>query len=68
MPSQFDCILNEHIKATCSSFMPIYVKLFNTILETGHIPEVWTTGIIRPIYKNKCVNSNHFVKLKYLYK
>ena len=33
--------------------MPIYVKLFNIILETGNIPEVWTTGIIRPIYKNK---------------
>ena len=33
--------------------MPLYLKLFNIILDTGAIPEVWTMGIIMPIYKNK---------------
>ena len=33
--------------------LPIYVKLFNTIFNTGIIPESWTIGIIKPIYKNK---------------
>jgi len=33
--------------------MPIYVKLFNGILNTGIIPEIWTIGLIKPIYKNK---------------
>ena len=34
-------------------FLPIYVKLFNQILETGHFPNQWSTGCIHPIYKNK---------------
>ncbi len=31
--------------------LPTYVKLFNTILNTGIVPESWTVGIIKPIYK-----------------
>lgn len=33
--------------------LPIYESLFNLILTTGHIPEQWTLGKIKPIYKNK---------------
>ena len=33
-----DEIMNEYIKVSCSTFMPIYFKLFNLILESGHIP------------------------------
>ena len=49
----FDNIVNEHIKSTIHMLMPIYTKLFNLILDTGIIPESWTIGVIKPIYKNK---------------
>lgn len=41
------------VKATISYMLPIYVKLFNIIFDTGIIPEDWTLGNIKPIYKNK---------------
>ena len=48
-----DNILNEHIKTTLHIMLPVYVKLFNAILKSGYIPQSWTEGIIKPIYKNK---------------
>lgn len=48
-----DDIVNEQIKTTVSYMLPIYVKLFNMIFDTGIIPENWTIGKIKPIYKNK---------------
>ena len=32
--------------------LPIYVSVFNIVLETGIIPDSWIEGSIRPIYKN----------------
>ena len=49
----YDEILNEHIKSTKYLFMPLYIKLFNIIFDTGILPDVWLEGKIRPIYKNK---------------
>ena len=51
--SGHDNILNEFIKITKVEMVPIYVSLFNIILKTGLIPDEWSTGKIRPIYKNK---------------
>ena len=48
----FDEIINEYIKVTKSKMLPIYVGLFNLILNTGTIPEIWSHGKIMPIYKN----------------
>ena len=48
-----DCISNEYIKSTSTLMLPIYVKLFNVILETGVFPRQWSVGKIIPIYKNK---------------
>ena len=33
--------------------MPLYLKLFNKILDSGAIPEAWTLGNILPFFKNK---------------
>jgi len=49
----YDSVINEYIKSTICLCMPLYLKLFNKILDTGIIPEMWTIGIIMPIYKNK---------------
>ena len=48
-----DEILNEYIKNTINDLMPIYIKLFNLILDTGMIPDNWCLGIMIAIYKNK---------------
>ena len=33
--------------------IPLYLKLFNIIFETGTLPDSWLEGRIIPIYKNK---------------
>ena len=51
--SGIDGILNEFIKHSLDLMLPLYLKLFNKILDTGELPEDWLTGLIIPIYKNK---------------
>ena len=46
-----DRILNEYIKNSADVMLPVYVSLFNLILDTGYIPDSWLERIIRPIYK-----------------
>jgi hypothetical protein len=48
-----DKIINEYIKSTVEIMIPVYVALFNKILNSGSIPESWVIGLIVPIYKNK---------------
>ena len=48
-----DDVVNEEIKSTITYMMPIYIKLFNIVLDTGIIPENWSVGTIKPIFKNK---------------
>lgn len=48
-----DNIKNEHIKFTADKMIPIYTKLFNIIFDTAIIPESWSVGVIKPIFKNK---------------
>ena len=47
-----DKIRNEMIKASLESLMPIYIKLFNLILQSGKMPDIWCQGLITPIYKS----------------
>ena len=51
--SGIDLIVNEHLKALSHIISPILENLFNLVLDTGLVPECWTLGMIKPIYKNK---------------
>ena len=48
-----DSILNEYLKNSPPYLIRILYRLFNLVLDTGIIPENWTIGIIKPVYKNK---------------
>ena len=39
------------IKASLESLLPVYVKLFNFILQFGKMPGTWCQGLITLIYK-----------------
>ena len=39
------------IKSAVNEFMPVYPKLFNTVLKSGIMPQTWCNGIITPIFK-----------------
>ncbi len=51
--SGLDSISNDYLKSTVDVLAPIYVKLFNHILQTGQIPSTWLVGKIVPIFKDK---------------
>ena len=44
-------MINEYIKATKDILMPVYIRVFNIIVMNGIFPDVWSKGIIIPIYK-----------------
>ena len=48
-----DLILNEFLKSSKSKMLTAFTKLFNTVFNSGHVPDDWSQGIISPIYKNK---------------
>lgn len=46
-----DYILNEMIKASEQSIIPILTKLFNKIFSTQHFPTAWQNNTLTPIFK-----------------
>ena len=48
-----DDILNEYLINSTSEYFKLYTKLFNVILKCGIIPEEWSIGIIKPLYKGE---------------
>ena len=48
-----DNILNEYLKHSSPLLISLYCKVFNLVLDCGIIPESWSSGIIKPVYKNK---------------
>ncbi len=38
--------------------MPVYIKLFNKVLNIGEVPEDWLVGLIVPIFKQKGSNTD----------
>jgi hypothetical protein len=51
-------ILNEFLKNSCQKMIDVYVKLFNIVCKSGVIPDLWSVGVICPIYKNKGDTAN----------
>ena len=47
----YDQILNEYIKHSSVIMCKMYVKFLNLIFYTGVIPDEWTIGVIKPLYK-----------------
>ena len=48
-----DHILNEYIRTTADTLMPVYVSLSNKIFDSEILPTSWLEGYIIPIFKNK---------------
>ena len=48
-----DNILNEYLKYPSPLLISLYCKVFNLVLDSGIIPESWSSGTIKPVYKNK---------------
>ena len=46
-----DNITNEYLKNSTEKMLPVYISIFNLILDTGIIPDSWLEGVIRLIYK-----------------
>ena len=53
-----DGVINEYIKCSQEKLLPVYVSLFNIILNHGAFPSQWSLGTIIPIYKNKGDRTN----------
>ena len=47
-----DQILNEFLKKSLRQITTMLTKLFNVILASGVVPEQWSIGVIKPIYKS----------------
>jgi hypothetical protein len=46
-------LLNEFLKHAADKLMPVFVKIFNIIFESGIVPDSWSEGYICSIFKNK---------------
>ena len=53
-----DEIINEFLKAASDVMLTLFTKFFNVILLSGKVPEIWSVGLIKPIYKNKGSDSD----------
>ena len=46
-------VLNEYLKNSPSEYIHVFKNIFNLVLDSGIVPDSWTIGIIKSIYKNK---------------
>ena len=48
-----DKIKNEFLKSCPDDVLEVILKFFNTVLNSGIVPEEWCIAVILPLYKNK---------------
>ena len=48
------------IKSSLNELMPVYLKLFNTVLDLGTMPQMWCDGLITPIFNSVTGRVNCF--------
>ena len=48
------------IKTSLLMMLPVYHKLFNTILSLGTVPNIWGNGNITPIFKSGAKNPSNY--------
>ena len=53
-----DMITNEHLKGSFPLIGPLWVLLFNCILASGKIVDIWRRSIVRVLYKGKGDNKS----------
>lgn len=51
-------VVNEYIKSSINTMIPLYVKLFNLVFDIGIIPEAWLVENIKLIHKKKSSYAN----------
>lgn len=52
-----DMVLNEYFIEYKNMFLPVLLKLFNTMLQIGYFPESWAQGVIIPLHKKGNINN-----------
>ena len=51
-----DNLINEYFITFKDVFVPLLVRLFNDIFDSGNFPSIWTEGIIIPLFKKGHAN------------
>ena len=51
-----DNLLNEYFITFKEVFVPLLVRLFNVIFDSGNFQSIWTGGIIIPLFKKSHAN------------
>ena len=46
-----DNLLNEYFITFKDVFVPLLVRLFNAIFDSGNFPSIWTEGVIIPLFE-----------------
>ena len=49
-------MLNEYFIECSDILSPYLCKLFNTVLDSGCFPDVWSEGIVIPLFKKGCLS------------
>jgi hypothetical protein len=57
-----DNIINEYIQSSAHLLIPIYVKLLNSIFDSGKVPDTWSMNAQNIFFFFKVKSSNNEYK------